>query len=339
MSEALIINNYFSKIIKHHKNNLKVFSTVDNFLYSVNSKQKILLIFRIINYYGIKDEVLIKLIDDFFQLHLIIDNFEYINILIERIFNSEVIEFKVLNKVDTEKNILNYKPIFIEMIENKYNRLVNFIINSQSDVCLLTTVKNIIINEDIVENDYSQKIQIQDVNFNIIFTEEENEKILEILNSDSSKNDAIKKLIQWKSKIDFFNSMKDKEIALILKDVCFVSVKTNEIIIKENEDSKEIYFLLNGECKALIGRQIVGLIKEKSIFGEFSFISRLTRSATVIANENSVLIKFTIDINNFENKSYAYARLFKNIMYELIKKMETTNKQLINRYKPISKIR
>lgn len=335
MSEPLIINNYFSKIVKHHKNNLKVFSSVDNFLYSANSKQKVLLISKIIDYYGIKDELLTKLFNDFFELHSIIDDFEYINILIERIFNLEISEFKEIDRIEIEENILKYKPIFIAMIENKYNRLINFIINSQSDASLLTTIKNIISNEDIVDVNNSQNIRNQDTNFNIIFSEEENEKILEVLNSDSSKNEAIKKLIQWKNKISFFNSMEDKEIALILKDVSFVSIKTNEVIIKENEDSKEIYFLLNGECKALIGRQIVGLIKEKSIFGEFSFISNLTRAATVIANENCVLIKFTIDINNFENKSYAYARLFKNIMYELVKKMETANSQLINRYKPI----
>lgn len=335
MSEPLIINNYFSKIVKHHKNNLKVFSSVDNFLYSANSKQKVLLISKIIDYYGIKDELLTKLFNDFFELHSIIDDFEYINILIERIFNLEISEFKEIDRIEIEENILKYKPIFIAMIENKYNRLINFIINSQSDASLLTTIRNIILNEDIVDVNNSQNIRNQDTNFNIIFSEEENEKILEVLNSDSSKNEAIKKLIQWKNKISFFNSMEDKEIALILKDVSFVSIKTNEVIIKENEDSKEIYFLLNGECKALIGRQIVGLIKEKSIFGEFSFISNLTRAATVIANENCVLIKFTIDINNFENKSYAYARLFKNIMYELVKKMETANSQLINRYKPI----
>ena len=34
----------------------------------------------------------------------------------------------------------------------------------------------------------------------------ENEQILNILNSDSSKNEAIQKLIQWKQKINFFST-------------------------------------------------------------------------------------------------------------------------------------
>lgn len=333
MNHSNTINSYFSKIIKHHKNNLKVFSSIDNFSYASDCRSKILLISKIISYYGKENQLLTKLINDFLDLHSIFDDFNDINTLIEQIFCTEIFEFNRLENPLVEEEILKYKPIFSDMIENKYNRLINFMINFQTDVSLLTTIKNIILNTTYIENSSIKKNEISC--FTVIFDEEENEKILEVLNSDLSKNEAIKKLIQWKHKINFFNSMEDKEIALVLKEVSFVSIKTDEIIIKENDESKEIYFLLSGECKVLIGRQVVGIIKEKSIFGEFSFISNMSRAATVTANANCVLIKFNINLDNFETKSYSYVRLFKNIMYELVKKMETTNKQLVNRYKPI----
>lgn len=334
MDKFEMINNYFSKIVKYHKNNLKVFTSIDDFIFTSNSKNKILLILKIIKYYDKKDELLRKIIDDFLELHDLFDTFDNINIFKKEIFSEKNITFSELENIEIKEYILKYKVVFLSILENKYNRLARFLImNFQNDINLLTTIKNIIFNE--VEENFNdwQDLNIDNKYCLINFSNEENEQILNVLNSDSSKNEAIQKLIQWKQKINFFKSMSDEEIVLILKEVCFVSVKTDEVIIKENDDSKDIYFLLNGECKVLIGRQPVGIVKEKSIFGEFSFITNQLRAATVIADKNSILIKFKIDIDNFENRSYAYARLFKNIMNELVKKVEIANTKLVNRYK------
>jgi len=328
-----IVNEYFSKIVKYHKNNLKVFSSINNYTFTSNSKEKIKLISKIISYYDKRDILTIKLIDDFLELHKIFDTFYNVDIFKKKIFG-EKNSYDKNETLEIEDQILKYESVFLSMLENKYNRLVNFLImNFQSDINLLNTIKNIILNE-IEIDDYDLQNSSDDNKYCAVnFSNEENDEISDILNSDASKNEAIQKLIQWKQKINFFKAMSDEEIALILRDVVFVSVKTDEVIIKENDDSKEIYFLLNGECKVMIGRQPVGIITEKSIFGEFSFITNQLRSATVIADKNSILIKFRIDIDDFHNKSYAYARLFKNIMHELVKKVETTNKKIVNRYR------
>ena len=42
----------------------------------------------------------------------------------------------------------------------------------------------------------------------------------------------------------FFKSMSDEEIVLILKEVCFRSVKTDEVIIKEKWWFKDIYIFI-----------------------------------------------------------------------------------------------
>lgn len=334
MDKFEMINSYFSQIVKYHKNNLKVFTSIDDFIFTADSKNKILLILKIIEYYDKKDELLTKITDDFFELHDLFDSFDNVNIFKKEIFSEKNITFSELENIEIKEYILKYKVVFLSILENKYNRLARFLImNFQNDINLLTTIKNIVFNE-IQENFNDWKdLNIDNKYCLINFSNEENEQILNILNSDSSKNEAIQKLIQWKQKINFFKSMSDDEIVLILKEVCFVSVKTDEVIIKENDDSKDIYFLLNGECKVLIGRQPVGIIKEKSIFGEFSFISNQSRAATIRADQNCILIKFKIDIDNFEDKSYAYAPLFKNIMNELVKKLETTNQKIVNRYK------
>ena len=113
MNKSSIKNNYFSKIIKHHKNNHRVFSSLDNFTYSLNCRYKILLISRIINYYGQKNQLLTKLIDDFFELHSIFDDFDDLNILIDQIFYNEMFQFNRLENPLIEEEILKYKPIFL----------------------------------------------------------------------------------------------------------------------------------------------------------------------------------------------------------------------------------
>lgn len=62
-----MVNDYFSKIVKYHKNNLKVFSSINNYTYTSNSKEKIKLISKIIAYYDEKRYLTTKLIDDFWN--------------------------------------------------------------------------------------------------------------------------------------------------------------------------------------------------------------------------------------------------------------------------------
>lgn len=223
-----VINNYFTKIVKYHKNNLKVFSSVNNYLYTPNSKNKIVFISKIISYYKKEDKLVMKLINDFLELQKAIESFYNIEILKKDIFKENLPQFNQKDIFEIEEHILKYKPILLSIIENKYNRLVNFMImNFQNDINLLTTIKNIINNsietqnnENLDENNYCS----------IDFSNEENEEISNILNSDASKNEAIQKLIQWKQKINLFKSMSDEEIALIVRDVFFMSVKQMKLL-------------------------------------------------------------------------------------------------------------
>ena len=103
MDKFEMINNYFSKIVKYHKNNLKVFTSIDDFIFTSNSKNKILLILKIIKYYDKKDELLRKIIDDFLELHDLFDTFDNINIFKKEIFSEKNITFSELENIEIKK--------------------------------------------------------------------------------------------------------------------------------------------------------------------------------------------------------------------------------------------
>ena len=182
-----IVNEYFSKIVKYHKNNLKVFSSINNYTFTSNSKEKIKLISKIISYYDKRDILTIKLIDDFLELHKIFDTFYNVDIFKKKIFG-EKNSYDKNETLEIEDQILKYESVFLSMLENKYNRLVNFMImNFQSDINLLNTIKNIILNEIEIDDSDLQNSSDDNKYCAINFSNEENDEIADILNSDASK--------------------------------------------------------------------------------------------------------------------------------------------------------
>lgn len=74
--------------------------------------------------------------------------------------------------------------------------------------------------------------------------------------------------------------------------------KRNQIIIKENEKTYDIYLILNGSCyvtrKEDKKYKILNYLGKGDIFGEMALFSKTERAATIIAKEdNTVVLKFS----------------------------------------------
>ena len=89
--------------------------------------------------------------------------------------------------------------------------------------------------------------------------------------------------------VDIFTDLTTQQLEQIYQICIQKVVKKDEIIVKENTPSTEIYIILEGEVEILIGtdklkhakKEKIGLLDRGQSFGEVALVDQGLRSATV----------------------------------------------------------
>ncbi len=119
--------------------------------------------------------------------------------------------------------------------------------------------------------------------------------------------------------------MSDEEIKLIVNQVKFAKYERGEVITKQGDRTKEMYLIIAGECTVIQDNKIVGMLGAKQIFGEFSKITNRKRFATVITKVQTTLLSFNLKLELFDEAPFSFSTLYKNILTELVKKIDISN--------------
>lgn len=137
----------------------------------------------------------------------------------------------------------------------------------------------------------------------------------------------IDKIIKFKEKISILKGLSDENIKMIVRDCNIIKFARGEMIIRQGEDTKNVFFLLDGHAKVTVNNKTVGEIKANQAFGEFSAIAGEKRSANIIATQTCKVISFSLSLDILENEYSGFAGLYKNICNELIAKVDEANKR------------
>ncbi len=157
------------------------------------------------------------------------------------------------------------------------------------------------------------------------------DKFLEINELSKSNIDSqiMKKLLSVQDKISIIANIDTQELKAIVCDLKFIKYKFKDYIIEEGDISKDIFFILSGECQVFVHKKKVGEIKTGHTFGEAAAIFQTKRNATVVCSSKEVtLLSFSIDHNNMEFCAPALATLYKNLALQINDKLEEMNKRL-----------
>ena len=68
------------------------------------------------------------------------------------------------------------------------------------------------------------------------------------------------------------------------------SFKAGDIIFKEGDPAKEMFFVQSGEVEIRLGNHLLDTVGERSIFGEMALIEDAPRSATAVAVSDVTLV-------------------------------------------------
>jgi len=331
------------EIIKHNETSLGINKSIHSGSF-LNIKDEI---FYLVNFFSsidsnFKNELLEKLLNDVLHFLNIYDqiesaNFEDLCAKAEGVTPKEELKSEFETKLKENKlkviSIINTRLYCIDLqmwelvkASKKIKRFIN--------IFEVGTVKNtqefLKIQKYNLKPMFKSKYIPSNEELKPKYSDEQNKLLISLENiSEDEPVEGLEYLLKSKESIGFFENMSDEEIKLIANDIKFLKCNSSEIITKQGDNFREMFFILSGECTVIQDNKIVGSLGPNQIFGEFSKITDKSRFATVITKVPSTLISFNLRLELFDEAPFSFSTLYKNILAELVKKID-----LSNQYKP-----
>jgi CRP-like cAMP-binding protein len=130
--------------------------------------------------------------------------------------------------------------------------------------------------------------------------------------------------------IFFFKDLSLHELIMINTIAERLTFSAGEVIIKEGTACDAVYIIKEGSAKLMIAGSHLNTIGSKEPIGEISFIDKGTRSATITALEDTVLIKIPFDsFEKLMSSEKALAnKIYKSIAVTLCRRLREANEVL-----------
>ncbi len=128
----------------------------------------------------------------------------------------------------------------------------------------------------------------------------------------------IEKILLLK-KVLFFNDLSKRDLEDIASVLINDDYKKGESIIKEGDVGNSMYIIVSGRVKVQVGDNVLNFLKKGSIFGELSVLDSEPRSANVIAEEYTQLLR--LDQASLYELIYDRPELAFDIMKGLVRRI------------------
>ncbi|KIM09337.1 MAG: hypothetical protein KU28_01555 [Sulfurovum sp. PC08-66] len=144
---------------------------------------------------------------------------------------------------------------------------------------------------------------------------------------------SFEKLDDLAKRVNFFNTMRDHQRSRVLRQLSsnIYAYKKGEQILREGDDDTDMYILLSGSVTVAKGKDEffpLGTIVAGDFFGEISFIMKNRRLASVVANEDCIVLRLCDE--HFGTLELPIQMAIKDkILVKLITRLDKMNKQVI----------
>ncbi len=139
--------------------------------------------------------------------------------------------------------------------------------------------------------------------------------------------------------LPFFKPFIDRELLVILDTSKWVRCGPGDIVVKEGDTEHSFYVILKGSTRIQkrVGmaslKKTIGYLKRGQCFGEMSVLTGQPRSADVVAEEETFVLKIDADTLNKETDSFDFRSMqfkFYKIFCEILaQRLDLTNKLLV----------
>jgi predicted nucleotide-binding protein len=112
-----------------------------------------------------------------------------------------------------------------------------------------------------------------------------------------------------------------------IADACeIVEFDNNVSFITQGEQTNDVYLLLSGDAKIFVGGREIATVEAGSHVGEMAALEALPRSATV--KSDGLVVAARIADSTFLKLADEFPKMYKEIAFELVRRLERRNKAL-----------
>jgi eukaryotic-like serine/threonine-protein kinase len=126
-------------------------------------------------------------------------------------------------------------------------------------------------------------------------------------------------LVSYIHSLPFFHNFTESQISEILSASTLVKIEKGGTIIQEGQIDDSFYILTKGKVIVQKGNRAVAVLERGECFGEMAYLTGEARSATIIANEECILLQFSSTLLNGLSNNIQLL-FFKNFTRTIIKR-------------------
>lgn len=134
-----------------------------------------------------------------------------------------------------------------------------------------------------------------------------------------------------------FENISDKEMGKLAKVIKELSLKKDELLFKEGDDTKGIYMIRSGKIEITKvtpdgWKQTIAVLTPDHFFGELSILEKRKHEAIAIAIENTELLKLPKEeFEKMEKEDVALAlQILKKLALVMSKNLRRMNEKFLN---------
>ncbi len=133
------------------------------------------------------------------------------------------------------------------------------------------------------------------------------------------------------SSVPIFSELPDEALEKIEKTGTRKSFKKNDVILMEEESGTALFVIVTGKVKVARssndGREVIlTILTDGDFFGEMAILDGLTRSATVVATEETEL--FMLQRNDFMNLLHEHPEISIVLLQELTRRLRAADMKI-----------
>lgn len=137
----------------------------------------------------------------------------------------------------------------------------------------------------------------------------------------------IQKAVNLKNS-EFFSGMQTDVLIEIARLCEEIHLSAGQVLFKEGDLANGLYFILSGSISVVINGNVVNSMKSGEVLGEIALLDSGRRSATIIAEETTILLKISPVL--FDEIIEDYSEVARQTMNMLVKRIRSIKSRMEN---------
>jgi signal transduction histidine kinase len=133
----------------------------------------------------------------------------------------------------------------------------------------------------------------------------------------------IKEKFEFLRKIPIFAGAEHDILMEMASSLTEKEVLKGSTIIRKGEEGDAVFIIAGGKVRVHDGNHVLARLVAGQVFGEYALIDQRTRSASVTADENSLLLR--LDFRDFYNNAAGNPSILRGVLRDLIHRMRDMN--------------